>query len=59
MKITESKTYIAVPPGFTIKEMMEDQGKSLQQFACLMGLAEDDAAALIEGEAQLTMLRGG
>ena len=54
MKITESKTYIATPPGFTIKEMMEDQGKSLQEFAHLMGLSEEDAAALIEGEAQLT-----
>lgn len=54
MKITESKTYIATPPGATIKEMMENQGKSLQEFAHLMGLSEEDAAALIEGEAQLT-----
>ena len=39
MKITESKTYIATPLGATIKEMMEDQGKSVKEFAYLMGLS--------------------
>lgn len=50
----ESKTYIAVPPGATIKEQLEVKGMSQKEFAARMGLSEKHVSRLINGEVLLT-----
>ncbi len=49
-----SKSYIASPPGFTIKEQLVDRGISQKEFAVRMGLSEKHVSKLINGEVQLT-----
>ena len=49
-----SKTYMAIPPGATIKEMIEDRGISEAQLAAKLGESEEFVRDLLEGEAQLT-----
>lgn len=50
----KSKTYIAIPPGATIKEQLEDRGISQKEFAARMELSEKHVSKLINGEVALT-----
>lgn len=49
-----SQTYFAIPPGETIKEMLEDRGMTQKEFAVRMNLSEKHISRLINGEVQLT-----
>lgn len=49
-----SKNYIAVPPGATIKEQLNDRGMLQKEFASRMNLSEKHISKLINGQAQLT-----
>jgi len=51
---TRSHTTIAVPPGATIKEQLEDRGMKQKEFAIRMDLSEKHVSKLINGEVQLT-----
>lgn len=50
-----SRSYIATPPGATIKEQIADRGMSQKEFAARMGMSEKHISRLINGEVQLTM----
>ena len=52
--LKRSKTYIATPPGATIKEQLEMRGMSQKEFACRMGISEKHISHLINGDVQLT-----
>lgn len=52
--VKRSRTFIAVPPGATIKEQLEDRGMSQKEFAARMGMSEKHISKLINGEVQLT-----
>lgn len=49
-----SRSYIANPPGATIKEQLEDRGMSQKEFAARMGMSEKHISHIINGEVQLT-----
>lgn len=50
----KSKTYIATPPGATIKEQLKERGMSQKEFAVRMDLTEKHVSKLINGDVQLT-----
>lgn len=50
----ESRTYIATPPGATIKEQLEDRGMTQKEFAARMRMSEKHASELINGKVHLT-----
>ncbi|WP_296826174.1 helix-turn-helix transcriptional regulator [uncultured Megasphaera sp.] len=50
----ESKSYIAVPPGATIKEQLEDRGMTQNDFSERMGMSETTIGKLMNGEVHLT-----
>ena len=50
----ESRTYIAVPPGATIKEQLEDRGMTQKEFAARMDMSQKHVSKLVNGEVQLT-----
>ena len=50
----KSKTYIAIPPGVTIKEQLCDIGMTQKEFAIRMDMSEKHISKLINGEVQLT-----
>ena len=50
----KSKTYIATPPGATIKEQLIDRGMSQKEFAARMEMSEKHISNLINGEVHLT-----
>lgn len=50
----ESRSYIAVPPGETIKEQLENRRMTQKEFAERMGLTQKHVSQLINGEVQLT-----
>ena len=50
----KSKTTIAIPPGETIKEQLEDRKMTQKEFAHRMNLSEKHVSKLINGEVQLT-----
>lgn len=50
----KSKSYIAIPPGATIKEQLEDRGITQKEFAVRMCMSEKHISKLINGEVQLT-----
>ncbi|NLP48391.1 MAG: helix-turn-helix domain-containing protein [Clostridiales bacterium] len=52
--MTRSKSYIATPPGFTIKEQLKDRGMSQKEFASRMAMSEKHISNLINGAVQLT-----
>ena len=52
--MVRSKNIIAVPPGETIKEQLEDRGLSQKEFAVRMGMSEKHISHLIHGDVQLT-----
>lgn len=49
-----SKTFIATPPGATIKEQLVDRGMSQKEFAARMEMSEKHISNLINGDVQLT-----
>lgn len=49
-----SKTYVATPPGATIKEQLLDRKMSQKEFASRMDMSEKHISRLINGEVQLT-----
>ncbi len=50
----KSITHIAVPPGATIKEQLEDRGMTQKEFASRMDLSEKHICNLIAGDVKLT-----
>lgn len=52
--MARSRNYIALPPGATIKEQLEDRGMSQKEFASRMGMSEKHISHLINGDVQLT-----
>ncbi len=52
--MVRSRTYIATPPGATIREQLNDRGMSQKEFAVRMNLSEKHVSKLINGEVQLT-----
>ena len=51
----KSRSFIAIPPGATIKEQILDRGMSQKEFATRMGMSEKHISKLINGEVQLTV----
>lgn len=49
-----NRSYIATPPGFTIKEQLENRGMSQKEFASRIGMSERYVSQLVNGEVQLT-----
>jgi HTH-type transcriptional regulator/antitoxin HigA len=49
------KTYIATPPGATIKEQLINRGMSQKEFADRMDFTEKHISDLIKGEVSLTL----
>ncbi len=49
-----SRTYIATPPGETIREQLNDRNMSQKEFAARMGMSEKHISRLINGEVILT-----
>lgn len=52
--MVKSRTFIATPPGATIKEQLSDRGMSQKEFAARMDMSEKHISKLINGEVQLT-----
>ena len=52
--MVRSCSYIATPPGATIKEQLNVRGMSQKEFAARMDMSEKHIRKLINGEAQLT-----
>lgn len=49
-----SKNTIAIPPGATIREQLENRGMMQKEFAQRMGLSEKHISRLINGQVELT-----
>ena len=54
MKIYRSKTFIAIPPGMTIKEVLENRHMTQKELASRMDMSEKHISKLINGEVPLT-----
>lgn len=52
--MVKSRSYIATPPGATIKEQLNDRGMSKKEFAARMDMCEKHINRFINGEVQLT-----
>ena len=52
--MVKSKTFIATPPGVTIKEQLADREMNQKEFAQRMGISEKHISRLINGEVKLT-----
>ena len=52
--MTRSRSYIATPPGATIKEQLEDRNMNQKEFAARMDMSEKHISNLIKGNVQLT-----
>ena len=52
--MVRSRSYIATPPGATIKEQLIDRGMRQKEFATRMDMSEKHISKLINGEVQLT-----
>lgn len=52
--MVRSRSYVATPPGATIKEQLNDRGMSQKEFAARMDMSEKHISKLINGEVQLT-----
>ncbi|MDO4268168.1 MAG: HigA family addiction module antitoxin [Eubacteriales bacterium] len=50
----KSRTFIASPPGITIREQLADRGMSQKEFAARMNMSEKHISRLINGDVQLT-----
>ena len=53
--MVRSRSVIAIPPGETIKELLEDRGISQKEFASRIGMSEKHISKLINGDVQLAM----
>ena len=53
-KKQESRSYIATPPGETIKEQLNNRGMSQKELAVRMDMSEKHISKLINGDVQLT-----
>lgn len=49
-----SRTILATPPGYTIKEQLEQRGMTQKEFAVRMDMSEKHISQLINGEVRLT-----
>ena len=49
-----SRSYIAIPPGATIKELLDDRGMSQKEFAARMDMSEKHIIKLVNGDVLLT-----
>ena len=52
--MVRSRSYIAAPPGATIKEQLNDRSMSQKEFAVRMDMSEKHISKLVNGEVQLT-----
>lgn len=52
--MVRSQSFIATPPGATIKEQLNERGMSQEEFAARMNMFEKHISRLINGEVQLT-----
>ena len=52
--MVRSRSFIATPPGATIKEQLHDRGMSQKEFAARMDMSEKHISKLINGSVQLT-----
>lgn len=52
--MVRSQSYIATPPGATIREQLKYKGLSQKDFAVRMDLSEEYVSKLINGNVQLT-----
>ncbi len=52
--MVRSRSFIATPPGATIKEQLNDRGMSQKEFAVRMDMSEKHISRLINGDVQLT-----
>ena len=52
--MVRSHSYIATPPGATIKEQLNDRGMNQKEFAVRMDMSEKHISRLIHGDVQLT-----
>ncbi len=52
--MVRSRSFIATPPGATIKEQLIDRGMSQKEFAARMDMSQKHISKLINGEVQLT-----
>lgn len=52
--IRESQTYLAIPPGETIKEQLSYKGMTQKEFATRMDMSQKHISKLINGEVELT-----
>lgn len=52
--MVRSRSYIATPPGATIREQLNDRGMSQKEFAARMDMSEKHISKLINGDVQLT-----
>lgn len=52
--MVRSRSYIATPPGASIKEQLSDRGMSQKEFAVRMDMSEKHISKLINGNVQLT-----
>lgn len=52
--MVKSRSFIATPPGATIKEQLLDRGLTQKEFSLRMGMSEKHISKLINGEVQLT-----
>ena len=51
--MVRSRSYIATPPGATIKEQLNDREMSQKEFAARMDMSEKHISKLINGEVKL------
>ena len=54
MGTIKSRTIIATPPGYTIREQLEQRGMTQKEFAVRMDMSEKHISHLINGEVRLT-----
>ena len=52
--MVRSRSFIATPPGATIKEQLIDRGMSQKEFAARMDMSEKHISRLVNGEVHLT-----
>ena len=52
--MVRSRSYLATPPGATMKEQLNDRGMSQSEFAARMDMSEKHISKLINGDVQLT-----
>lgn len=49
-----NRSFIATPPGATVKEQLNGRGMSQREFASRMDMSEEHISKLINGDVQLT-----